>query len=204
MPTSEQTQRSGAAEPKDSSALAHAPILTAEQLAAILPTAGKALIALYHAPLIAAMEAANINTPIRIAHFLTQVVHESGDFRFTHELASGQAYEGRADLGNTQPGDGRRFKGRGLIQLTGRANYAAYGASIGQDLTSAGAWERVATDPDLAIGVATWFWTRRHLNAFADKDDLEAITQRVNGGLNGLEDRRRHLERAKSCLQCVA
>jgi putative chitinase len=147
------------------------------------------------------MQAAGINTPLRMAHFLAQTGHESGDLLYTEELASGQAYEGRADLGNTQPGDGPKFKGRGLIQLTGRANYVAYGQSIGQDLTVDGNWAKVATDPSLAVDVACWFWTKHDLNALADNDQLNTITQRINGGLNGLPDRTEHLERAKFGFQ---
>ena len=116
------------------------------------------------------------------------------------ELASGAAYEGRKDLGNAQPGDGPRFKGRGLIQLTGRVNYAAYGRSIGVDLTADGNWEQSGHDPALAVDAACWFWTKHRLNELADLDDLQTITRRVNGGLIGLEDRADHLERAKFVL----
>lgn len=116
------------------------------------------------------------------------------------EIASGDAYEGRADLGNTQPGDGPRFKGRGLIQLTGRANYKAYGDAIGIDLLDADGCRRVATDPNLAVDVACWFWETRGLNALADQDDVRAITRRINGGLNGLADRERQLARGKFFL----
>jgi len=143
------------------------------------------------------MQAAGFDTPLRQCHFLAQTGHESGDLLYTEELASGQAYEGRTDLGNTQPGDGPKFKGRGLIQLTGRANYVAYGNSIGQDLTVDGNWTSVATDPSLAVDAACWFWTTHNLNALADNDDLQTITRRVNGGLNGLQDRQDHLDRAK-------
>lgn len=153
---------------------------------------------LYARPLLDAMRQADINTPLRAAHFLAQIGHESGDLLWTEELASGEAYEGRADLGNTQPGDGRRFKGRGFIQLTGRANYAAYGAAIGRDLlTDPGA---VSREPALCVGVATWFWTRHGLNALADTDDCEGITRRINGGHVGLADRRARLETAKGAL----
>ena len=152
---------------------------------------------LYYQPVLDRMQAAGINTPLRQAHFLAQTGHESGDLLYSEELASGEAYEGRTDLGNTQPGDGPKFKGRGLIQLTGRANYVAYGQSIGQDLTIDGKWTKVATDPSLAVDVACWFWTKHGLNAFADKDDLLTITHRINGGENGLPDRQDHLDRAK-------
>lgn len=147
-----------------------------------------------------AMANRNIDTPLRQAHFLAQIGHESGELRFRSELASGEAYEGRQDLGNTQPGDGPRYKGRGLIQLTGRANYAEYGKALGRvdDLLTHP--EQVATDDDLCVDVAAWFWARRELNGLADRDDLSTITRRINGGLNGLDDRRRLLQRSKSLL----
>ncbi len=123
----------------------------------------------------------NINTYIRIAHFLSQLAHESGSFRYSEEIASGAAYEGRTDLGNINPGDGVKFKGRGLIQLTGRANYTNYGDYIKVDLTNNPTI--VATDPNLATDVAGWFWMRKKLNDHADRDDVEKITRRINGGV---------------------
>jgi putative chitinase len=175
--------------------------LTAEKLHLVMLNARQSKIDLFYQPVVEQMQASGIDTPLRMAHFLAQTGHESGDLLYTEELASGQAYEGRTDLGNTQPGDGPKFKGRGLIQLTGRANYVAYGKSIGQDLTVNGAWMNIATDPSLAVGVACWFWTTHKLNTFADNDDLETITRRVNGGLNGLQDRADHLGRAKFGLK---
>lgn len=142
----------------------------------------------------------HIDTPLRQAHFLAQVGHESGEFRFRAEIANGEAYQGRVDLGNVQPGDGRKFKGRGLIQLTGRANYGEYGRAIGREAELLATPELVETDPELCVDVAGWFWAKRNLNAFADADDLTTLTRRVNGGLNGLDDRRRLLMRAKALL----
>ena len=141
-----------------------------------------------------------IDTPLRQAHFMAQIGHESGELRFKEEIASGQAYEGRRDLGNTEPGDGRRFKGRGLIQLTGRANYAAYGKSIGRETQLLENPHIVAEDPELCVDVAGWYWEKRRLNQLADNDDLEAVTRRINGGLNGLADRRRLLGRSRGFL----
>lgn len=141
-----------------------------------------------------------IDTPLRQAHFLAQIGHESGEFRFRAEIASGQAYEGRQDLGNTQPGDGQRFKGRGLIQLTGRANYAEYGRDIGREAALLKQPQLVETDPALCVDAAGWFWSKRKLNALADADDLNTLTKRINGGFNGLDDRRRLLLRAKALL----
>ncbi len=157
-------------------------------------------IARFCGPLAEHMADRTIDTPLRQSHFLAQIGHESGELRYTEELASGEAYEGRADLGNTQPGDGPRFKGRGLIQLTGRSNYADYGNDIGEDLLSDAGAKRVSDEDGLAVGVACWFWATRGLNRLADADDLEAVTRRINGGLNCLEHRRELLLRARGLL----
>lgn len=172
--------------------------LTLAGLAAIMNTKRTDVLERYHPFLVQHMAAADITTPLRAAHFLAQIGHESGAFRWLEELASGNAYEGRADLGNTQPGDGARFKGRGLIQLTGRANYAAFGKVVGMDLV--GNPGLVASDPSLAVRAATWFWTNKSLNVAADADDIERVTRRVNGGLNGLADRMDYLDRAYRVL----
>lgn len=174
--------------------------LTANKLRGIMLSAEEAKIARYYQPLQSMMANSEINTPLRIAHFLAQLGHESGDFRYGEEIASGSAYEGRADLGNTQPGDGPRFKGRGLIQLTGRANYTKYGAARNRDFVTPENYLAIATDPNLAVDVACWYWTTRGLNAMADADDLHGITVKINGGTNGLPDRAAHLQRAKCLL----
>ena len=174
--------------------------LTGDKLRGIMISANDIRINLYFQPLVTMMAASQINTPIRMAHFLAQLGHESGDLRYSEEIASGNAYEGRADLGNTQPGDGPRFKGRGLIQLTGRANYTAYGIARGADYVSDTNYLQIATNPNLAVDVACWFWTTHGLNALADADNLNGITLRINGGYNGLADRAAHLLRAKCLL----
>lgn len=150
-----------------------------------------------------------INTSIRQLCFLAQVGHESGSLFFTEELASGAAYEGRKSLGNTQPGDGIRFKGRGLIQITGRANYKAVGDALGVDLiknpTMLGGKNVNKCTPDQLTNAAMsagWFWNSRKLNDMADKinigklidtgtnlDNFVLITKKINGGINGLHDR---------------
>ncbi len=135
-----------------------------------------------------------------MAHYLAQLGHDSGDFRYTEELSSGAAYENRKDLGNTQPGDGPRFKGRGLIQLTGRTNYTNYGVAKGRDFVTPPNNTLLSTDPSLAVDVTCWFWTTHGLNALADTDSLNGITRRINGGYNGLADRADHLNRAKLLL----
>lgn len=145
-----------------------------------------------------------ITTPLRQAHFVAQVAHESGGFRYRVELADGSAYEGRQDLGNVQRGDGKRFKGRGLIQLTGRANYTDYAQAnpFGADVVVLP--EQVATDDRICADVAGWYWRRKRLNTWADVDDLENITRRINGGLNGLKERRAYLVKAKRALGIAA
>lgn len=139
-----------------------------------------------------------INTPLRICHFIAQVAHESDCFNAMEEYASGEDYEGRDDLGNTQPGDGVRFKGRGLMQLTGRSNYAEFSKAMNQDFI---AQPQLVGQIPFAIWVAGWYWDTRKLNEYADRDDLEGVTLRVNGGYNGLEDRRDYLQKAKSVLR---
>ncbi len=150
--------------------------------------------------LIEVMKARDIGSPLRQAHFLAQIGHESGCLRFRAELASGEAYEGRQDLGNLSPGDGRKYKGRGLIQLTGRTNYAEYGRAIGREAELLANPSLIESDAALCADVAGWFWARRNLNELADKDDLNAITRRINGGLNGIDERRGLLFRAKALL----
>lgn len=135
-----------------------------------------------------------IDTPLRIAHFLAQAAQECDGFRTLTEYASGEAYEGRKDLGNLKTGDGRRYKGRGIFQLTGRANYRAYGKKIGLDLE---AKPELAAAPDVSVLVACEYWKAKDLNAWADRDDLREITRRINGGYNGLSHRQTYLNRAK-------
>lgn len=139
----------------------------------------------------------DINTKLRIAHFMGQVTHECAGFRTTEEFASGAAYEGRLDLGNIQTGDGKRYKGRGLIQLTGRANYKKIGQLLALPLEDE---PMLAADPVTSLKIACEYWKSRKINASADRDDLIRATKLVNGGLNGLEDRRNYLQKAKTSL----
>lgn len=138
-----------------------------------------------------------MESPLRLAHFMAQLVHESGGFRYMEEIASGQAYEGRKDLGNTQPGDGRLFKGRGPIQITGRANYRTYGRLIGIDIEN---HPEIAAVPSIGLHLALEYWKRNGLNTLADADNVRAITKLINGGYNGLADREAHLAKAKALL----
>lgn len=141
-----------------------------------------------------------INSKLRIAHFMAQITHECAGFRTTEEFATGAAYEGRADLGNTQKGDGRRYKGRGLIQLTGRANYRNIGRKLNLPLEEQ---PELAAEPAIALKIACEYWKSRKINAAADRDDLIKATRLVNGGLNGLEDRRKYLRKAKEALASI-
>jgi putative chitinase len=173
------------------------PSLNDKQLRAIMPHLPKDRAAKFLGPLNAAMKEYQINTRKRQAAFLAQLAHESGELRYMEEIASGQAYEGRKDLGNTQPGDGKRFKGRGPIQFTGRANYRRAGKALGLDLE--GHPEKVAT-PEVGTRVAGWFWKTHGLNELADKGDFKLITRRINGGYNGLASRQKYYRRALEVL----
>lgn len=152
--------------------------------------------------LTAAMAGGQINTRLRIAAFLAQIGHESGSLVYVKELGGPSyfaKYDGRKDLGNTQPGDGAKFCGRGLIQVTGRANYAKASAALFGD-------DRLLRKPDLlevpdwAAKSAVWFWTSRNLNALADQDRFTDITKAINGGTNGLEDRKARYKFALTVL----
>jgi putative chitinase len=170
--------------------------MTPAELTTMMPNAAARSVA--YAPLLTqAMAEFGIDTPRRQAAFLAQVCHESGSLRYTKEIADGAAYNGRADLGNTQPGDGPRYKGRGLIQITGRSNYRACGSALGQDLES---HPEALEIPEAATRSAAWFWKARGLNQFADTDAFGTLTRRINGGFNGLDDRIQHWLRIRKCL----
>lgn len=134
---------------------------------------------------------------LRFAHFIAQLTHESGNFRYMQEIASGTAYEGRKDLGNVMAGDGVKFKGRGPIQLTGRANYQKYGRALGIDFES---HPELVAIPSIGLLIACKFWTNNGLNELADRDDLLTITRRINGGTNGLVERKANLAKIKSWM----
>ncbi len=142
--------------------------------------------------IVAAMAEFGITTKARQAAFLAQVGHESGGLHWTIEIwgpsLAQTHYEGRRDLGNTQPGDGFRFKGRGLLQTTGRANYIATGKALSMDLVN---HPELLAEPEAASRSAAWFWKTHGLNELADAGDFVRVTRRINGGVNGLEDRQR-------------
>ncbi len=162
------------------------------------PAAAQAkIIAEAGAVLAATLDAYAINTRLRIAHFLGQTCEESAGYRTTEEFASGKEYNGRADLGNTQPGDGPRFKGRGLLQITGRANYDKYGKALGVDLVNN---PTLAAQPALSLKIACEYWKDRNINADCDRDDAQSVTRKVNGGLNGLSERIDFTQKAKTAV----
>ena len=158
----------------------------------------------YYMPLMAAMEECNIKEPARIAMFLAQLMHESGNLRYDEEIWGPtpiqRGYEGRRDLGNTNVGDGRRFRGRGLFQLTGRANYQNMGNMLGLPLVDN---PELAKEPVNSARIAAHYWRARGLNEIADKNDIDAfrqVTRRINGGLIGLLDRLEHWKRIQAVL----
>lgn len=145
----------------------------------------------------------SINTPVRVCHYLAQVLHETGGFVYKEEIwgntKAQSGYDTRTDLGNTPEadGDGKRYKGRGDLQITGRTNYKAISKALGVDFLLKP--ELLITEPYCSL-CGGWFWHTRGLNKFADTDNLNAVTKRINGGNNGIEDRRNWLLKCKSVL----
>lgn len=174
--------------------------ITEQQLLQILPNAGRKA-GVFVPVLNTAMSKYGIVTVQRIATFIAQVGHESGQLRYVREIwgptAQQAGYEGRADLGNTVRGDGSKYRGRGLIQITGRANYAACGEALALDLIN---HPELLEQPQHASMSAAWFWSTKGLNTLADKGEFLKITRRINGGVNGLEDRQRLYAQAQKVL----
>jgi putative chitinase len=138
-----------------------------------------------------------VNTYLEVCHFLAQAAHESDGFKTLQEYASGSEYNGRRDLGNTQQGDGPRFKGRGMFQITGRANYADMSTKLGVDLIS---HPELAATGEISVQTALEFWNDRSLSDYADKDDIRTITHKINGGYNGLDSRMAYLKIIKGII----
>jgi putative chitinase len=188
------------------------PDISPALLRGLMPGATEERIRRYHEHIKYYCGRFGVDTPLRIAHFFAQVGHESGDMRFTHELGKAPYFDkydtGRlaASLGNSpeKDGDGELYKGRGLIQLTGKANYKAfsrwYYGPEGEDRFPERPWE-VEENPRACVASAFWFWNSRGLNKIADKDDIVALTKKINGGTNGLKDRNERLARAKEWLR---
>ena len=173
-------------------------LLTPQQILAIAPDASTNRVNALTPYLNRTMVEFNVSTPLRQAHFLAQIAHESDRFNALEEYASGEEYEGWDELGNIYSGDGVRFKGRGLMQVTGRTNYSACGKALGVDLINN---PTQLANPDLASRSAGWFWAIKQLNGDADNDDVRTVTRVINGGYNGLDDRIQLLQAAKHVLK---
>ncbi|MFL1481828.1 glycoside hydrolase family 19 protein [Pseudomonas grimontii] len=174
--------------------------ITQQQLLQILPNAGR-YAGVFVPALNTAMNRYGIVGTSRAAAFIAQIGHESGQLRYVREIwgptAQQAGYEGRADLGNTVKGDGSKYRGRGLIQITGRANYADCGEALGLDLVKEPA---LLEQPQHAAMSAAWFWSTRGLNTLADQKDFARITRRINGGLTGQADRQALYDKALKVL----
>lgn len=173
-------------------------MITATQIRTIVPHATPADIAKYLPYLNQYMPQYGITGKMRVSAFLAQILHESGSLRYVRELASGQAYDtGKLAerLGNTPAadGDGQKYKGRGLIQITGRSNYKQVGLALGLDLEN---YPHLLEEPQHAVQSACWWWKSRDLNRLADGGKMRQITRVINGGENGIADRLALYERA--------
>jgi len=174
-------------------------VVTVDKLRRLTPTARADILAAVAAGFDTVAPAYRLaESPLRICHFLAQAAHESMGFSRLRELGGPSyfaRYEGRKDLGNVQPGDGVKFYGRGIFQLTGRANYTKMSGRVSVDLV---ANPDAAMEPSLSYRIACLFWSGHELNALADADDVTSITHRINGGENGLAERRRLYMKART------
>lgn len=145
-----------------------------------------------------------ITEPLDVAYFLATIAVESCELLYTEEIASGSAYEGRKDLGNTKPGMGKMYKGRGLIQITGYYNYRAYSRDVNFDFYSTLSKAQGLAKPGNAVRSACWYWQKNGLTAIALTDSPQKVRRKVNGGLNGYTQFLQYLARAKRELGCIA
>ncbi|WP_222937508.1 LysM peptidoglycan-binding domain-containing protein [Spartinivicinus ruber] len=204
-------------------------LISLSQLEQILPKTKTETLSHYCSAVNRCLHKYEINTPLRIAHFIAQVAHESGGFRYVSEnlnyskeallqvfgkyfpnenLAdqyarnpekiANRVYANRMGNGSESSGDGWQYRGRGFIQLTGKSNYQAYKKDSGIDVVSTP--DEVAQNPTVVVDAAGWYWNKNNLNRYADQDDIRTITRRINGGLNGLDDRQHYLTQAKQAL----
>ncbi len=177
--------------------------LTVEQLRSISPTTRREVIERYLPFINTLLPKYGIDTPFEQASFLSQIIHESGGFRYVREIwgptSTQRRYEGRRDLGNNFPGDGKKFMGRGLMQITGRVNYARMSNDLFKDDRLLDNPE-ILEQPEYAVASACIYWKWRNLDRFDDDDDVTKETKLVNGGLNGFEDRKSIFGRAKAVL----
>ncbi|WP_052518947.1 peptidoglycan-binding protein [Archangium violaceum] len=173
------------------------PGLSVEQLRTVMPNCSEMQATELLPHLNVAMHGADITTPQRQAAFLAELAFVTGQLNMLEEPDSGEQYEGREDLGNVRPGDGPRYKGRGPLLLTGRANYRAAGKALGIDLENN---PELAVNPEVGFRVAAWFWTSRDLNQVADQGDFEEVTRRFIGRDTVLPRHRVFYRRALSML----
>jgi putative chitinase len=197
------------------------------QLQKIFPKTTVETLSKYVEPLIKVFKTYEINTSLRQAHFLAQIGHESGGFNFTKEnlnysadallkvfpkyfnadsaasharnpqMIANRVYSNRMGNGDVASNDGFTYRGRGLIQLTGKTNYTAFGKAVGLDLAKVVPYLET---PEGAAMSAGWFWDTNKLNAKADADNIQSVTKTINGGTNGMDDRMAILARAKAAL----
>ena len=184
-------------------------MITLDDLKKICPQSSAARMAMFLDALNGAMDEFRISDNVeRETAFIAQLAHESGGFYYVRELASGAAYDKRADLGNTKPEaicisawhsstPGPWWRGHGLIQITGFDNYVACGDALGLDLLNQ---PELLEQPEYACRSAAWFWSVNGLNELADQGDFLGVTKRINGGTNGYPERLAYFERAKDAL----
>lgn len=178
--------------------------ITATQLKEICPNMTLAKAEKYVPFINQSIVAANLTTVKRLAFFLAQLAHESLQFYYTKEVASGKDYEPSKNpslakkLGNTTEGDGIKYKGRSFIQVTGKANYGACGEFLGLDLIN---HPELLEEPVNAFKASVWYWISRDLNKYADSDNFKGLTKAINGAYNGLEDRVKYLNKALDVLK---
>lgn len=172
-------------------------MISTVHLAAAMPHATADNVAKFFKPINDTFDRYTISTPMRQAVFLAQIAVESGSLRYVREIADGSAYEGRLDLGNTEAGDGKRFPGRGLGQITGRANYARCGIALGLDLVEQ---PELLEQPEYAALSAGWYWSIHGLSAIADAHKFGTACKVWNGGYIGLDDRIDHYLFARRAL----
>lgn len=174
-------------------------ILTIEQLQRISPGTPRERLLTFLPHLNKYLPEYGIDTPIEVASFLAQVLHESGGFRWLREIwgptKAQSRYEGRRDLGNTLKGDGKKFMGRGPIQITGRANYERLSRDMFGDDRLLRNPEIIAT-PEYGIISSCIYWRWRNLDRLDDDFSIKEETRLVNGGYNGLDDRQKYFDRA--------
>jgi predicted chitinase len=174
--------------------------MNVDTLMKAMPGLGRSTATAYLPHMEKAMNEFGITNVHRAWMWLAQTGHESVSLTYLEEIASGAAYEGRKDLGNTQPGDGKKYKGRGPIQITGRSNYTSAGAALKLPLVDQ---PHIAADPQHAFRVSAWWWKNHGLNEISDRDDVVAATKRINGGTNGLSDRQSRWGKAKALGNAV-